>query len=58
MSGIGEDDEEDKAMKDSLNKIRFLVMPVLLGTMVNDLFITKEFWEEDDKVKAFKDLLF
>ena len=58
MTGIGEDDEEDKAMKDFLNKIKFLVMPVLFGTMVNDLLTTKEFVEEDDKVKAFKDLLF
>jgi hypothetical protein len=46
LMAMGWSDEEEDARDDFLNKIRFTLVPVFLGSLARDIITTKE-WIED-----------
>lgn len=46
LMAMGYHDEEDEARKDLVNKIKFFVVPVLIGTVIGDIIKGKEFIDD------------
>ena len=46
LMAMGYHDEEEDGKDDLLNKIKFFVLPVFLGSLIGDIVKTKEFVED------------